>query len=102
MSLHSHLTGAIDKGPSGAHVGAFFDLDRTLLAGFSAGAFVRELMRLGKIDLAATMRGIAATAQFQLGGIGFSGFVAETAGVLKGMSEDEMTQLGERLFGEQL
>ena len=41
MALYASLTGAIDKGPSGAHIGAFFDLDRTLLAGSCAAACVR-------------------------------------------------------------
>ena len=39
MRLHQRLTEEIRQGPSGPKVGAFFDLDRTLLAGFSAGAF---------------------------------------------------------------
>jgi hypothetical protein len=69
MALHSRLTGAIDKGPAGPHIAGLFDLDRTLLAGFSAAAFVRELVRAGRIDA-------AAMARFRLGGIGFSGFVA--------------------------
>ena len=79
MTRHASLTGAIDKGPSGPRIGAFFDLDRTLIAGFSAGAFVRELVRLGKIDAVAMAQGAAAATRFQLGGVGFSGFVAETA-----------------------
>ena len=39
MRLHQRLTDEILKGPSGPKVGAFFDLDQTLLAGFSATAF---------------------------------------------------------------
>ena len=38
MTLYTSLTGAIDKGPAGPRIGAFFDLDRTLIAGFSASA----------------------------------------------------------------
>ncbi|MBX3027349.1 HAD-IB family hydrolase [bacterium] len=102
MTLYASLTGAIDKGPSGPRIGAFFDLDRTLIAGFSAGAFVRELVRLGKIDAAAMAQGIAAAARFQLGGIGFSGFVADTVGLLAGMPEQELVEMGERLFAEGL
>jgi len=50
MALHASLTGAIDKGPSGPKIAAFFDLDRTLIAGFSAVTFVRELVRIGKLN----------------------------------------------------
>jgi putative phosphoserine phosphatase/1-acylglycerol-3-phosphate O-acyltransferase len=102
MALYASLTGAIDKGPSGPHIGAFFDLDRTLLAGFSATSFVRELVRTGKIDVSAMAQGVAAAARFQLGGVGFSGFVAETVGVLKGMAEHNLVEMGERLFTREL
>ena len=42
MALHAALTREILSGPAGPKVGAFFDLDQTLLAGFSAGALLRE------------------------------------------------------------
>jgi len=102
MALYSSLTGAIDKGPTGPRIGAFFDLDRTLLAGFSAAAFVRELVRTGRVDAAAMVQGVAAAARFQFGGVGFSGFVAESVGVLKGMPEGELVEMGERLFTREL
>jgi putative phosphoserine phosphatase/1-acylglycerol-3-phosphate O-acyltransferase len=102
MALYSSLTGAIDKGPAGSHIGAFFDLDRTLVAGFSAAAFVRELVRTKRIDLTAMLQGVAATARFQLGGVGFSGFVAGTVGALTGMPEHELVEMGERLFTREL
>lgn len=102
MTLHASLTGAIDKGPSGSRIAAFFDLDRTLIAGFSAAAFVRELVRVGRIDALGMAQGAAAAARFQLGGLGFSAFVAATVGLLKGMPEQELIAMGERLFEEGL
>jgi putative phosphoserine phosphatase/1-acylglycerol-3-phosphate O-acyltransferase len=102
MPLYASLTGAIDKGPGGPQIAAFFDLDRTLLAGFSAAAFVRELVRSGSVDLAAMVQGIGAATRFRLGGVGFSGFVAEMVRVLKGMPEQDLIEMGERLFSEQL
>ena len=38
MSLHDRLTEDVRNGPSGPKVAALFDLDQTLLAGFSAQA----------------------------------------------------------------
>ena len=102
MALYASLTGAIDKGPAGPHIGAFFDLDRTLLAGFSAAAFVRELVRTKRINLTAMVKGTAAAARFRFGGVGFSGFVGETVGVLTGMPESELVEMGERLFTREL
>jgi putative phosphoserine phosphatase/1-acylglycerol-3-phosphate O-acyltransferase len=102
MPIHSSLTSAIDKGPAGPHIGAFFDLDRTLVAGFSAMVFVRELIRSGKIGVGSAMETAAVATRFQLGGVGFSAFVTETLGALRGTPEDELLQMGERLFNQQL
>ncbi len=102
MALYSKLTGAIDKGSSGPRIGAFFDLDRTLMAGFSAGAFVRELVRTGRITAGDLTQVLLAAARFRLGGKGFSGFVGDIAGVLRGVPESELVQVGERLFTERL
>ena len=40
---------AIDEAPGGPKVAAFFDVDRTLLAGFSAVAFLRERLLSGQM-----------------------------------------------------
>ena len=47
MSLHDRLTEDVRKGPSGPKVAALFDLDQTLLAGYSATAFFRERLLSG-------------------------------------------------------
>ena len=48
--LHEKLTREIREGPAGPKVAAFFDVDRTLLAGFSAAAFLRERLVTGRIS----------------------------------------------------
>src|SRR6185295_2072243 len=58
--------------------------------------------RTRKIDVSGMLQGIASATRFQLGGIGFSGFVAETVHALKGMPEQDLVDMGERLFTEQL
>ena len=50
MSLHDDLTREIREGPSGPEIGALFDLDQTLVAGFSATAFLRERVTSGRIS----------------------------------------------------
>jgi hypothetical protein len=42
MALHAALTRHVRESTPGPKVAALFDLDHTLLAGFSAGAFIRE------------------------------------------------------------
>jgi putative phosphoserine phosphatase/1-acylglycerol-3-phosphate O-acyltransferase len=102
MALHSALTKEIDEGPSGPQIGAFFDLDQTLLAGFSAAAFVRDGLRQGRLRPADFLRGLSVATQFQLGRLSFSGLVAATAGTLRGTAEADFEQIGERIFTEQL
>jgi len=102
MSVYRRLTGAVDKGPSGAHIAAFFDLDRTLLAGFSATAFTRELVRTGRLGWGEIGGVLAAATRFQLGLEDFSSFVAALSGSLVDMPEREMVELGERLFRDEL
>src|SRR5262249_14408025 len=54
------------------------------------------------IDVSGMALGALAATRFQLGGTGFSGFVAQTVGVLKGMAERELVEMGERLFTREL
>jgi putative phosphoserine phosphatase/1-acylglycerol-3-phosphate O-acyltransferase len=99
---HAELTREIENGPSGPRIGAFFDLDRTLLAGFSASAFIRDGVvsgRMSPLDFARTM---LTAARFQLGHVGFSGLIAGTVGPLRGRLESEYVENAERIFLEYL
>src|SRR5260370_29417924 len=102
MALHRALTREIDEGPAGARSAAFFDVDRTLIAGFSAAEFLRDGLRSGLLSPADFAVAIGTAVRFQLGQIGFSGFVAGTTGILRGRSEAEFAALGERIFRERL
>ncbi len=102
MSVHSHLTREIDAGPAGPHVGACFDVDRTLIAGFSAAQFLTDALRSGLMSPGDLAEALLTATRFQLGQIGFSGFVAGTAGMLRGRPEDEFAAMGERIFTERL
>jgi phosphoserine phosphatase len=100
MPDRSDLIREIVDGPRGPRVGAFFDVDRTLLAGFSAAEFIRDGIVSGRMSAGTMWETAAAIAQFQLGRIGFSSFVARTSGALRGMPETEFAAIGERLFRE--
>lgn len=99
---HAELTREIAEGPSGARIGAFFDVDRTLVAGFSVAEFIREAIVSGRMRPAEVLDTAAAIAQFQLGRIGFSSFVAGTSISLKGAPEAEFAEIGERVFRDRL
>src|SRR6059036_3966080 len=83
MALHADLTREIDEGPAGPAVAAFFDLDGTLIAGFSAVAFLRDRMASGRMRARDLADAVVSTARFQLGRLGFSGVIAATAAWLR-------------------
>ena len=98
MALHAHITREIEEGPAGPAVGAFFDVDGTLIAGFSALAFVRDRLRAGQMgprDLADAVRNMV---RFRLGRLGFSGLIGATAAWLRNVPEHELEALAERIF----
>jgi len=98
----AELIAEIERGPSGRHVAAFFDLDRTLLAGFSATAFIRDDMMTGRMSVRELAETLVAATRFQLGALGFSGFIASTVARMAGRSETEFEADAERVFRERL
>lgn len=99
---HAELTREIAEGPSGTRIGAFFDVDRTLVAGFSVVEFIRDAIVTGRMRPSEIFETATAIAQFQLGQIGFSSFVAGTSTSLKNVLEDEFADIGERVFRNRL
>ena len=56
MPSHKHLTREIDRAPSDPKIAAFFDVDRTLLAGFSGAAFLRDKISEEGLSMQVTWR----------------------------------------------
>src|SRR5262249_45984703 len=79
-------------------VGAFFDVDGTLIAGFSAVAFLRDRLMGGQMTLRDVVDTLGSTLRFQLGRMGFSAFIAATAAWLRGVPERELEEVAERIF----
>lgn len=100
-ALAEVITG-IHSAPQGPGVAAFFDFDGTVMDGFSAQAFYRERLlhfELGPVEAAQTLlaglRGLTSEEDFER-------FVAISFAAWEGRSEDELTELGERLFVQQI
>jgi len=89
-------------GPAGPAVGAFFDFDGTVIDGYSAKDFYHYRLRsfdIGPLEAAQTLmlglRGVTSEADFER-------FVALGFAAWGGRSEDELAELGERLFAQQI
>lgn len=102
MTLHAQLTREVRSGPAGPKVGAFFDLDRTLLAGFSAVSFVRERFLSGRmppLEMAQTLLGAV---DYSLGRRGFSDFMTSASAGFRGLAEATLEELGDSVFVKHL
>jgi putative phosphoserine phosphatase/1-acylglycerol-3-phosphate O-acyltransferase len=102
MTLHEQLTEEIRTGPRGPKVGAFFDLDQTLFAGFSATAFTRDQLSSGRLSPRDLLDSARATLSFTLGRTGFSSFVSATSAVYRGMKESVLEEAGQHAFDKYL
>lgn len=88
--------------PPGRRVGAFFDLDGTLVAGFTAVILTRERFRNRDMGIGELISMIAAGLNHQLGGMEFETLINKASAALRGRSYSDLLQIGERLFVEQI
>ena len=101
MNLADQLA-RIEQAPKGPNVGAFFDLDGTLVAGYTATAFFREQVTGRHVDPTTALRSlIAAVDGTFLGGSPIKGSQLAFA-ALAGKDESLLADLGERLFRTQI
>jgi putative phosphoserine phosphatase/1-acylglycerol-3-phosphate O-acyltransferase len=96
------LTREVREGPAGPEVGAFFDLDQTLLAGFSAFSFFRERVTSGRVSPREMSDSLLGALSFALGRTGFSGMMAATTAAYRGMSEAVLRETGQEVFEKHL
>lgn len=88
----------IYEGEEGTHIAALFDFDKTLIAGYSATAFLQEQLFSGQLSPRDIGAQAAAVAKYSAGKLNFSDFVAQTAGAMRGQAEYVFEELGERVF----
>lgn len=82
----------------GPGVAAFFDFDKTIIAGYSVQAFLTEQIRSGKMSPAEFRLQAAAAIKYARKDIGFSDFVAATAQSLRGQAEFTAEEFGEHVY----
>ncbi|MEH6551483.1 MAG: HAD-IB family hydrolase [Pseudomonadales bacterium] len=102
MATYRELLQRIDNLPSGPKIGAFFDFDGTIIAGFSATALIKEQLRRGDISAGEFVEMISAMASFGMGNMGFSGMMAINSQFMRGMSESTYIDVGEELYVSQI
>lgn len=84
--------------PPGPQVGAFFDLDGTLVSGFTATAHAGDRIRRRQARIGEILGVLEASIRYRMGRMQFERLIVRAAGYLKGESLRELDELGERLF----
>ena len=87
-----------EAGPQGPHVGAFFDFDGTLIDGYSLSAFARHHLRAAQVAPADLGRMLLTGLRGMTSEEDFEQFTTASMRVWAGRSEDQLAELGERLW----
>jgi putative phosphoserine phosphatase/1-acylglycerol-3-phosphate O-acyltransferase len=92
-----HLEEVLASEP-GAHIGALFDFDGTIISGYSATAMLREKFQRRQMSVEEIAETAQVIAQHSLGQLGFSGLMSAAAKFMKGVEVESFDQFGEELY----
>jgi len=101
-SKTASITAPVIKAESGAQIGAFFDLDRTLIKGFSAKQFFQSRLLSGQMsprEIIAQFNGVMV---YAMGNKNFAGLASIGAKGVKGMKEQVFINVGEEVYEKHL
>ncbi|MEH6700831.1 HAD-IB family hydrolase [Parasphingorhabdus sp.] len=93
----SHLQDVLDA-PEGPHIGALFDFDGTIIAGYSATSMLWEKIKRREMTAEQLVETINVMAQYSTGNMGFSGLMTGAAKFMKGVTEESYFEFGEELY----
>jgi putative phosphoserine phosphatase/1-acylglycerol-3-phosphate O-acyltransferase len=88
--------------PPGPKVGAFFDLDGTLVAGFTAVILTQERLRRRDMGVGELLGMVQAGLNHTLGRIEFEDLIGKASMALAGRLIDDLEEIGERLFAQRI
>jgi putative phosphoserine phosphatase/1-acylglycerol-3-phosphate O-acyltransferase len=88
--------------PEGPKIGAFFDLDGTLVAGFTAVILTRERFRSRDMGIGELITMIAAGLNHQLGRLEFESLITKASQALRGRALSDLHEIGDRLFVQKI
>ncbi|MBT8232913.1 MAG: HAD-IB family hydrolase, partial [Bacteroidia bacterium] len=96
------LTEQILNGEKGSHIGAFFDLDKTLISGFSAKEFFATRLTSGKMTPKEILAQLSGVLVYAKGKKDFAGLAAISAKGVKGIKEEAFIKIGEEVYMKHL
>jgi HAD superfamily hydrolase (TIGR01490 family) len=102
MSDLDRLIRDVRLGPKGPTVGAFFDFDGTLIAGYSALAVYEHRLRSLQVSAGEMARSLVAGFEMSVRGADVSKLMRIAVEAWTGHTEDEMEEMSERLFVQRI
>src|SRR5271168_4672179 len=88
--------------PPGPKIGAFFDLDGTLVAGFTAVILTQERLRRRDMGVGELVSMVTAGLNHQFGRIEFEELISKASAALRGRILSDLDEIGERLFVQRI
>ncbi|BBY76330.1 acyltransferase [Mycolicibacterium parafortuitum] len=92
----------IQASPEGPEIGAFFDLDGTLVAGFTGVVMTQDRLRRRQMSVGEFIGMVQAGLNHQLGRSEFEDLIGKGARMLRGNSVADIDELAERLFVQKI
>ena len=102
MGQYPELTREIDTGPAGPKIAAFFDLDGTVIFGYSIASIFLERVLSGQLAPHDAIRQFFQLMSHGISGTPYSTILQEGADSLAGVAEKEFEELGETVFEKYL
>ena len=88
----------VDASPEGPQVGAFFDLDGTLVAGFTVAAVTRDRLRRREVGATEFLNMMQLAVEYRLGRRQFENVIEGAVRSTKGRLAEDVEEMGERIF----
>jgi putative phosphoserine phosphatase/1-acylglycerol-3-phosphate O-acyltransferase len=101
MTTPLRLPGSVAEvlaSPEGPETGAFFDLDGTLVAGFTVAAVTRDRLRRREVGAAEFLGMMQLAVEYRLGRRQFENVIAAAVRSTKGRLAEDVEEVGERIF----
>jgi len=88
----------VEASPEGPHVGAFFDLDGTLVAGFTVAAVTKDRLRRREVGAGEFLHMMQLAVEYRLGRNQFENVIESAVRSSRGRLAEDVEEVGERVF----
>ncbi len=88
----------VDASPEGSRIGAFFDLDGTLVAGFTVAAVTKDRLRRREVGATEFLHMMQLAVEYRLGRNQFENVIEGAVRSTRGRLAEDVEEMGERIF----